>query len=93
MPEDRRLLRAKTGFLVADGSRQVIKGGQLVPADHRVVKGREHLFEPADTGVERATRAPGELRVTPRRPDVTIAGAGDTRQPLAKKAPAKKASR
>jgi hypothetical protein len=71
MAERPALLRAKEGFLVP-ALRLTIKGGQVVPADHPVVKGREHLFEAADTGIERATRAPGEMRVTGRMPDSVV---------------------
>lgn len=72
------LLRAKTGFLLPD--RTVVKGGQIVSATDRVVKGREHLFEPAETGVEQATKAPGELRV------VSRARSGVVAKAVAKKA-------
>lgn len=85
MPEERRLLRAKEGFYVG-ATRQVVKGGQVVPADHPVVAGREELFEPVESDIETATRAPGEMRVTPRRPDAVVAK-GD--RPV-KKAPARK---
>lgn len=65
------LLRAKNGF-VARSLGLTIKGGQLVPAAHPVVVGREDLFEPAEHGVEQATRAPGEMRVLARRPDAVL---------------------
>lgn len=67
-------LRAKTGFVLPD--RTVVKGGQVVLDTDRVVKGREHLFEPVDTGVEQATRAPGELRVVARPRSGVVASAG-----------------
>lgn len=55
-----QFLRARQGFIGPD--REVVKGGQVVAADHPSVKGREHLFEPLDETVEQATAAPGELR-------------------------------
>lgn len=65
------LLRAKYGF-VAGSLGVTVKGGQLVKADDPVVKGREDLFEPAERGIEQATRAPGEVRVIARRPDAVL---------------------
>ena len=67
-------VRVKEGISFdAPGGAQVnLRRGQLFPDDHPYVKGREHLFEPADdvaarsagTGaaVETATAAPGERR-------------------------------
>lgn len=57
-------LRAKTGFILS--GHRVVKGGEVVSIDDPVVKGREDLFEPLEGVVERATRAPGEMRVLPR---------------------------
>lgn len=70
------LLRAKEGFYVASLG-ITVKGGQIVAADDRVVKGRENLFEPAETGVEQATRAPGERRVGVRRDPATVVAKGE----------------
>lgn len=65
-------LRAKEGFFLPS-ERVVVKGGQVLPAGHPFVAGREHLFEPVDTGIEQATRTPGEMRIgTPRR-DAVVA--------------------
>jgi hypothetical protein len=67
-------VRVKEGISFdAPGGAQVnLRRGQLFPDDHPYVKGREHLFEPADdvaarsagvpAAVETATAAPGERR-------------------------------
>lgn len=67
-------VRVKEGISFdAPGGAQVnLRRGQLFPDDHPYVKGREHLFEPADDAaarsggsgmaVETATAAPGERR-------------------------------
>ncbi|MEU5848942.1 hypothetical protein [Saccharopolyspora shandongensis] len=70
---DKQYLRVKTGFVLAD--RTIVKAGQIVAADDRVVKGREELFEPMADHVEAATRAPGERRLTVRRPDAVVLSA------------------
>lgn len=75
-----RLLRCKDGFLDPK-SRQVVKNGQLVRADHQIVAGRERCFEPAETGIEMATRAPGEIRIGARRPDAVVAQADRPSKP------------
>lgn len=62
-------------FDAPDGAQVVVRRGQPFPDGHPYLKGREHLFEPADevaarsTGspvaavaVETATAAPGERR-------------------------------
>jgi len=60
MPE---YLRVKSGYL--RGDRQV-KGGEVLDAADPVVKGMpDDYFEPLEASVERATRRPGEIRVTP----------------------------
>jgi hypothetical protein len=82
------MLRAKEGFHVPS-LRITVKGGQVVAADDRVVKGREHLFEPADTDIEQATRAPGERRVGTRRDPATVIAGGE--RPAPKRSPRKKA--
>jgi hypothetical protein len=86
MADQRRMLRAKNGFYVGS-TRQVVKSGQVVPSDHPVVAGREELFEPVESDIETATRAPGEMRITPRRPDAVVAKAAKP----AKKATPRKA--
>jgi hypothetical protein len=65
------LLRARRGFVLPPakkGSKRmvVIKGGQLVDSSHPIVKGREHLFMPAEASdpIEQATAGPGEMRAT-----------------------------
>jgi hypothetical protein len=70
-------VRVKEGvsFDTARGEQVNLRRGQLFPDDHPYVKGREHLFEPADdaaarsagvpvaaVAVETATAAPGERR-------------------------------
>lgn len=55
-----------------DGAQVVIHRGRPIPDGHPAIKGREHLFEPADdlavrtsgaaAAVETATAAPGERR-------------------------------
>lgn len=68
MPE---YLRCKSGFMLPD--RTIVKGGQIVRADDRVVKGREREFEPAEPVIETATRAPSERRLLPKRePDAVV---------------------
>lgn len=66
-------LRARSGFVTAD--RTIVKAGQIVAADDAIVKGRERLFEPASDYVEAATRAPGERRLTGRRPSAVVLSA------------------
>ena len=73
-------VRVKEGISFdAPGGAQVnLRRGQLFPDDHPFVKGREHLFEPADdvaarsadspaAAVETATAAPGERRSVARK--------------------------
>lgn len=62
---EKNYLRAKTGFMLPGPI--VVKAGQVVASTDAVVKGREELFEPMEETIETATRAPGELRLTPRR--------------------------
>lgn len=64
-------------FDAPNGAQVNLRRGQLFPDDHPYVKGREHLFEPAEdaaarsagTGaaVETATAAPGERRLVARK--------------------------
>lgn len=59
-------VRVKTGFQKA--GEPVVKGGQVLPADHPLVKGMpDEFFEPLEGAVERATRRPGEVKMTPGR--------------------------
>jgi hypothetical protein len=72
-------VRVKEGisFDTVGGAQVNLRRGQLFPDDHPYVKGREHLFEPADdaaarsagTGaaVETASAAPGERRLVARK--------------------------
>lgn len=50
-----------------DGAGFLVRAGDLLVATHPVVKGREHLFELAESAanraVERTSAAPGEKRV------------------------------
>lgn len=70
-------VRVKEGisFDTPGGAQVNLRRGQLFPDDHPYVKGREHLFEPAEdvaarsaggsgaaAAVETATAAPGERR-------------------------------
>ena len=68
-------VRVKEGisFDAPNGAQVNLRRGQLFPDEHPYVKGREHLFEPADdvaarsagspaAAVETATAAPGERR-------------------------------
>lgn len=48
--------------LTLDGRDIIVHDGDVYPANHPVVKGREHLFKPRDAGIEQATAAPGEKR-------------------------------
>ncbi|NUT53686.1 MAG: hypothetical protein HOV94_41315 [Saccharothrix sp.] len=84
-----KYLRATTGFMTADGV--VVKSGQTVAADDRVVKGRADLFEPLDDHIEQATRAPGERRITPGGParDVVVMSARSIKRAQARQAKAK----
>ena len=57
-------LRCTEGFILS--GRRVVKGGEVVSATDPVVKGNERYFEPLEGVVERATRAPGEMRAVGR---------------------------
>lgn len=68
--EDVNFLRCTRGFLLPGG--RMIRAGALVTVDDPMFKdGRESLlahFEPVTREVvEQATRAPGEVRITPPR--------------------------
>ena len=62
--------RCKASFAVSvNGVPRMVTAGQLVEASDPVIKGREHLFEDAETyvsdrapKVEQATAEPGERR-------------------------------
>lgn len=73
-----KFVRCTSGFMTADSV--IVKAGQIVAADDRVVKGRAELFEPMEEFVEAATRAPGERRLTPRRSDAVVMSAGRRRR-------------
>ncbi|MGW5647522.1 hypothetical protein [Saccharopolyspora sp. NPDC003762] len=83
---DKQYLRVKTGFVLAD--RTIVKAGQIVAADDRVVKGREEFFEPMEDHVEAATRAPGERRLSLRRPDAIVLSAARPARRRGRKTPA-----
>jgi hypothetical protein len=54
MAAAKKNLVAVTSFACTVGKRDyVIRQGDLVPADHPLVKGREELFEPAGEGAGR----------------------------------------
>jgi hypothetical protein len=56
------LLRALASFAATVGKVEYfVRQGEVLPAGHPAVKGREGLFEPANP-VEQATAAPGEKR-------------------------------
>ena len=65
-------VKESISFDAPNGAQVNLRRGQLFPDDHPYVKGRAHLFEPADDAaarsvgtrdaVERATAAPGERR-------------------------------
>lgn len=67
------ILRCKEPFSAdVDGVPRTVTAGQIVDSKDRVVKGREHLFEPIEDyasrqagRVEAATAAPGEKRSVP----------------------------
>ena len=64
------VLRCTSPFAVQEGAvPRVLRAGDLVDENDSVVKGREGMFEPVETTVERATSAPGERRMlsTPKR--------------------------
>jgi hypothetical protein len=57
-----KLLRATATFACeVKGVEYFVHAGEVLPADHPAVKGREELFEP-ENPVEQATAAPGEKR-------------------------------
>jgi len=57
------VLRCTTPFAVQEGVvPRVLRAGDLVDEKDPAVKGRENMFEPVETTVERATAAPGERR-------------------------------
>ncbi len=74
------LLRAREGFHIPS-ERVTIKGGQVMPVGHPFIKGREHRFEPAETGVEQATKSPGEIRIGMPRRDAVIASVPKAAKP------------
>lgn len=57
-------LRCTQGFILS--GHRVVKGGEVVSDTDPVVRGHEQYFEPLESVVERATRAPGEMRVVGR---------------------------
>lgn len=60
MPE---YVRVKSGYL-RDG--RVVRGGEVLDAEDPIAKGMPPAyFEPLTASVERATRRPGEVRMTP----------------------------
>lgn len=62
------VLRCTSPFAVQEGAvPRVLRAGDLVDEKDPVVKGREVMFEPVETTVERATSAPGERRSLPKR--------------------------
>lgn len=66
MPQ--RLMKSKTPFTTSVGGIPVVvRRGELVPADHELVKANPAYFEPAEQHtrftVEQATAAPGEKRM------------------------------
>lgn len=58
------VLRARTSFSV--GSR-VVPAGKLVDSADPIVKGRENLFEAAESHVENTSAAPGTKRTARKR--------------------------
>ena len=74
-----KVLVCRRGFAAPrkDGRMRVVKGGEMVPADDPIVKGREHLFDPLEEVVEQATAAPGELRATKPRTKASKPGDGE----------------
>lgn len=57
------VLRCTSPFAVQEGAvPRVLRAGDLVDENDSAVKGRESMFEPVETTVERATSAPGERR-------------------------------
>ena len=62
------VLRCTSPFAVQEGVvPRVLRAGDLVDENDPAVKGREGMFEPVETTVERATSAPGERRMLPKR--------------------------
>src|ERR1044072_8375078 len=57
-------VREGGGFAVPDqdGLPRVYQRGQLLLPDAPIIKSHGHLLEPAETGIEQATAAPGEKR-------------------------------
>ena len=60
-------VREPFSFDEPNGVQRVMRTGDLVDASDPLIKGKEHLFEPVETTVERATAAPGERRSLPKR--------------------------
>jgi hypothetical protein len=62
--------RANQGFATMfEGEQLFVAKGELVHKDHKLLKGRSEMFDPADDfgrfdrpAVEQATKAPGEKR-------------------------------
>ncbi len=87
------MLRCIESFATTtNGRNRVIREGNLLPDDHELVAGREHLFETVEENVEgyrarpelvveRATAEPGERRRVGRR-------AGNQRKPAKTAEPA-----
>ena len=77
-------VREPFAFDEPNGVQRVMRTGDLVDSGDPAVKGRESMFEPVETTVERATSAPGERRnlSTPkgraRKADSPASDAGDT---------------
>lgn len=56
------MVRALASFAAEiDGEELLISQGEVFPADHPVVRGREELFAP-EAPVEQPTKAPGKKR-------------------------------
>lgn len=45
LKSDKKYVRCTEGFILG---RTIVKGGQVLAANDRMVKGREHLFQPLD---------------------------------------------
>lgn len=72
----RAQLAREHGTIVRKGRNRTIKSGHFYPDDDPAVLAHPDKFEDADEWVERATAAPGELRVNkPRTYDTVIMGA------------------
>lgn len=84
LKSDKKYVRCTEGFILG---RSIVKGGQVLAANDRMVKGREHLFQPLDDDdtIREATTPLNDRQVGGRKhADKVVSG----RKPLVVKADA-----